>query len=425
MLSYPEYGIEIELSGEKDTTKDAVRFIVDGNRFDLSNDLRHQPRGIKSVTATLGIKKSGKTDFAAVLLPQAAPAAAVFTSSRCPSVTIIRGREVLKSGKLRGLIVNSGNANVFTPTGEKDLNEVVRVAAEEFGCSADDLLMCSTGIIGVPLPVEKFTSGIPGLSARLSENALETAAEAILTTDLGPKTVSFKHRDWVLCGMAKGAGMIEPNLATMLVYFFTDVKMSSKLLQAHLESAVAGSFNALSIDSDMSTSDAVALFSTADVPLREEDQSIFSAALRAMSIKLGRDIVSQGEGVSKIIECLVETDISADFSKKVAKLIINSPLVKTAICGGDPNWGRIVAAIGKVEGEEPFVPEAIRIWLVGELVFDRGGSVHFDLEKMRAAMKSSSCISIRVQIGEARFSARVWGSDLTEAYVRFNSDYTS
>ncbi|MFN8389599.1 MAG: bifunctional glutamate N-acetyltransferase/amino-acid acetyltransferase ArgJ [Bdellovibrionota bacterium] len=428
-ISYPELGIEIVPGPGRDTTDDTISFTADDKRYTLVNSLEHQPHGIKTASATLGIKKSGKIDFTVVALEQPAPAAGLFTRSLCPSVTILRGRKILKDGKLQALAVNSGNANVFTPNGERDVNRTAELLAEELGIAADDILICSTGVIGVPLPMEKFEQGIPGIGATLRTNNLDAAASAILTTDHGPKTVSIKIGELVICGMAKGAGMIEPNMATMLVYFFTNARLSAEDLQSSLRQAADASFQSISIDSDTSTSDAVALFSTQQIVLDSTLKAAFDAALRAMSIKLARDIVSQGEGVSKIIECSVRTGISSQFAKQTAKGIINSPLVKAAVHGADPNWGRIVAAIGKSElpsGKSSVLdPTQLTIQLMGETVYRNGEATTVDLPSVSRKMKEASLVSIAVTIEGDKFLARTWGCDLTEEYVTFNSDYTS
>lgn len=430
-ITYKNLDIEVTLGSGKDTTTDLIEFrnpVKPDQLLSIENSLLYQPPGIKTLAATLGIKKSGKIDFTVITLPQSAPAAAVLTRCMCPSYTILRNREILKEGQLQAIAVNSGNANVFTPTGDKDLNNIAQLLAKEFEIKQENVFISSTGVIGVPLPIEKFQKGIPGLKSQLKENNLDAAASAILTTDLGPKTVSFKYNDLIICGIAKGAGMIEPNLATMLVYFFTNANLSSKALQNTLIKAVDYSFNCISIDTDTSTSDSVALLSTAELELSEDELKIFDSALRAMCIKLSRDIVSQGEGVSKIIEVFVNSDLSEEFSRSTAKKIINSPLVKAAIHGADPNWGRVVMAIGKPEaGKSVKVlgEENIEIKLQGETVFSKKESLKLELPAISKKIKESKIASIEVIIGAGGYPCRAWGCDLTEEYVTFNSDYTT
>lgn len=427
-INYPTLGIEITQGAGKDSTTDKVQFEVNSKLFNIENSLKYQPQGIKTAAISLGIKKAGKIDFTTITLEKAGPAAAVLTRCMCPSYTIIRNREILKTGSLQAVVVNSGNANVFTPTGEKDLNTIAESVEKEFNINKNNIFISSTGVIGVPLPIEKFTSGIPNIKNQLKENNLDAAASAILTTDLGPKTASFKHKDLILCGIAKGAGMIEPNLATMLVYFFTNANISSKNLQEILNSAVDKSFNCMSIDSDTSTSDSVALLSTAELDLDKEELEIFKSAFTAMCVKLARDIVSQGEGVSKAVEVLVDTNQSLDFSRLTAKKIINSPLVKAAIHGADPNWGRVVMAIGKPDSgkEVKFLGEEnIEIKLQGEVVFSKGQNINLNLQKISQSIKTEKTAFIEVRIANGGYPAHAWGCDLTEEYVTFNSDYTS
>lgn len=427
-ISYPELNIEVQSAWQKDTLSDSVSFTAGGKNFLLENSLKYQPEGISTLSATLGIKKSAKPDFTVIKLDTPGPAAAVLTRSLCPSVTILRNREILKDGKLQAVVVNSGNANVYTPSGEQDVNETARLVAEEFNLAEKQILISSTGVIGVPLPMEKFRKGIPSLAKGLKHNSLELASEAILTTDLGPKTCSIKIGEMVLCGIAKGAGMIEPNLATMLVYFFTNLDLSPKELDAALREAANSSFNCLSIDSDTSTSDTVALLSTGAVPPTPELKTCFAQALRAMCVKLSRDICSQGEGVGKLIECCVRSSFPREFCLATAKLIINSPLFKSAVHGADPNWGRIVAAIGKGFSHYSGAvldPEGIKISLCGSCVYDGGRAVETDLNALHLSMKQDPIIPVEVEIGGKENLARVWGADLTEEYVKFNSEYTS
>ena len=426
MLRYPELNISITpaAGSGRGTVDDVVMFTAAGREHILENNLSHQPAGIKCLAATLGIKKSGSPDFTFVMLGESAKAAAVFTRSLCPSVTILRNRKLL-SGGFRALAVNSGNANVYTPSGEKDLSRIAELLSAEFGIPADKVLISSTGIIGVSLPMEKFEKGIPGTKSALKEGALEQTAKAILTTDFGPKTASIKSGELIVCGMAKGAGMIEPNMATLLVYIFTNAKLGASAMQKSLSSAADVSFNSISIDTDMSTSDTLAMFSTEEVPIDAEQTEIFHAAVQAICVKLARDVVSQGEGVSKLVECAVSTGISAEFAKSTAKRIINSPLVKAAAHGADPNWGRIVAAIGKGDGAEVLDPKKIRIVMQGTPVYDRGNEVNVDVSALSKQLKDSPLLNLEIDIAGKDFFARTWGCDLTEEYVTFNSDYAS
>lgn len=425
MFSYPELGIEISESSGPDTTADQLSFAdASGAKIVVENSLLHSPESIQVASTCLGIKKTDKLDFTVMLFEKEVPVAGVFTRSMTASPTVPRNKKICSSGSAQAIIVNSGNANVFTPDGEKDLEHIVDLVATEFGISSENILACSTGVIGVAMPVALFDKGIPGLKSKLGSGKLDEASKAILTTDVGPKVASVKIGDIVICGMIKGAGMIEPNMATMLGYLFTNAKLTSEQLQKALNKASAKSFNCISVDSDTSTSDTVTLMSTNEVVLK--DLEIFEQALTALCIKLARDVVSQGEGVSKIIECCVKAE-NADFAKRISKKIINSPLIKTAVHGSDPNWGRVVMAIGKPDAldHQPIDPKLISISLQGEKVFDRTKSCTADLAAISEKMRNSRRASIEVTIGEPIVTERAWGCDLTDDYIRINADYTT
>jgi glutamate N-acetyltransferase/amino-acid N-acetyltransferase len=239
---------------------------------------------------------------------------------------------------------------------------------------------------------------------------------------------SVRLGDLVVCAMAKGAGMIEPNMATMLVYFFTNADLDGRELHAVLAGAVERTFNSLTVDSDTSTSDTVAIFSTRAVPLDEARRSDFTDAVRAMSIKLARDIVSTSEGATKLIECTVRVDSSVGDARIMAKKIVNSPLVKTAVHGGDPNWGRIVMAIGKPDERlrlGKIAQGSVVIEMMGQVVFSRAQPIAVDLAALARELKAESRVSIDVRIGEGLHSATVWGCDLSRRYVDINADYTT
>jgi glutamate N-acetyltransferase / amino-acid N-acetyltransferase len=324
------------------------------------------------------------------------------------------------------LAVVNKNANVFTPHGEADTAAMAGWLSEELAVKPGDIVPSCTGVIGVALPMDKIKAAIHGVSAKLRPGALDEAARAILTTDRGPKVCSVRVGDLIVCAMAKGAGMIEPNMATMLVYFFTNADVDGRELQAILSEAVDRTFNSLTVDSDTSTSDTVAIFSTRAVPLDPALRSDFVDAVRAMSIKLARDIVAQSEGATKLIDCTVRLDSSTRDAKIMAKKIVNSPLVKTAVHGGDPNWGRIVMAIGKPDERLSIraIPrESVVIEMMGKVVFSRAEPIAIDLDALSRELKSSSRVSIEVRIGEGRHSATVWGCDLSRRYVDINAEY--
>ena len=232
--------------------------------------------------------------------------------------------------------------------------------------------------------------------------------------------------DVVLCGMAKGAGMIEPNMATMLVYLFTNADLEPRRLQEMLGSAVDRTFNSITVDSDTSTSDSVVLFSTRAAPVNREAEADLEAALRCVSLKLARDVVSQSEGATKLIECAVSVDTTARDASLIGKKIVNSPLLKSAVNGGDPNWGRIVMAIGKPDERmvlQRLSPADVTIEMMGQVVFARGEAIAMDPDALSRRIRESPRVSIAVRIGEGKHTAKVWGCDLSAKYVEINAEY--
>jgi glutamate N-acetyltransferase/amino-acid N-acetyltransferase len=425
---FEDWNAYLEVAASGDPSEDVVWFrskTVE-REVKVEPSLAHQPDGVRCAAVAAGIKYEGVLDFTVVKLDAPGSAAAVFTKSLCPSYAVLYGREVLADGRAQALAVISKNANVFTPQGEADTRAMAEWLSKEIAVEPRDIVPSCTGVIGAPLPMEKVKAAITGIGAKLRPGALGEAARAILTTDRGPKVCSVRVGDLVVCAMAKGAGMIEPNMATMLVYFFTNADVDGRALQEILGGAVDRTFNSLTVDSDTSTSDTVAMFSTRAVPLDEALRSDFVDAVRAMSIKLARDIVAQSEGATKLIECTVRLDSSAADARIMAKKIVNSPLVKTAVHGGDPNWGRIVMAIGKPDerlGIGKIARESVVIEMMGKAMFSRGQAIPIDLAALAHELKSSSRISIEVRIGEGRHTAKVWGCDLSRRYVDINADY--
>jgi glutamate N-acetyltransferase/amino-acid N-acetyltransferase len=386
----------------------------------------HHPKGFLSLAKNVGIKDA-TLDLTVIYSTVRARAAAMFTGNRFPGAPVIIGRKHVANGYVQALVINSKNANVaMGKQGLDNALETCRIVAEELGINHRDVLPFSTGVIGRPLPMEKIRAGLKGIRNELKPNNLKLAAEAIMTTDKYPKYFSCQVGPAIIAGIAKGAGMIEPNMATMLVYFFTNADVDGRGLQAILAGAVDRTFNSLTVDSDTSTSDTVAIFSTRAVPLDPPLRSDFVDAVRAMSIKLARDIVAQSEGATKLIECTVRLDSSTRDAKIMAKKIVNSPLVKTAVHGGDPNWGRIVMAIGKPDERlsiGAIARESVVIEMMNKVVFSRAQPIAIDLSALSCELKSSSRVSIDVCIGEGRHSATVWGCDLSRRYVDINAEY--
>jgi glutamate N-acetyltransferase/amino-acid N-acetyltransferase len=425
---FPDWDVFIEAASSEDPSEDAVTFPSKslGREVRVDGSLIHQPDGIRATAVAAGIKYEGVLDFTVVKLDEPGAAAGVFTRSLCPSYAVLYGREALADGRAQVLAVISKNANVFTPRGEADTREMAGWLAAELGVAAEDIVPSCTGVIGVPLPMAKVEAAVRGIGDKLRPGALDETARAILTTDRGPKVCSVRLGDLVVCAMAKGAGMIEPNMATMLVYFFTNADLDGQELRALLGDAVDRSFNALTVDSDTSTSDTVVMFSTRKAALDAALRADFVSAVRAMSVKLARDIVAQSEGATKLIECRVRVDSSVSDAKIMAKKIVNSPLVKTAVHGGDPNWGRVVMAIGKPDERltlGAIARDSVVIEMMGQVVFDRARPIAIDLPALSRQLKSSTRVAIDVCIGEGRHAATVWGCDLSHRYVDINADY--
>ncbi len=425
---FEDWNVFIEEAASADPADDVVSFQsrTTGREVRVEASLAHQPEGISCAAVAAGVKREGVLDFTVVKLPHRGPAAAVFTKSLCAAHAIAFDRRNLADGYAQLLAVVSKNANVFTPHGDEDVRTVARWLAAELDVAERDIVLSFTGVIGVPLPMSKLERAVPGLSKKLLPRRLDDAARAILTTDRGPKVCSVRMGDVVVCAMAKGAGMIEPNMATMLVYFFTNAKLEASQLHSVLVGAVDRTFNAISVDSDTSTSDTVAIFSTASAAVTADAEADFADAVRAMSVKLARDIVAQSEGATKLIECIVRVDSSERDAKTMAKKIVNSPLFKTAVHGGDPNWGRIVMAIGKPAeglGIGAIAPADVVVELMGQVVFSHGAAVGADLDALARKLKDATRVTVDVRIGAGKYAAKVWGCDLSAHYVEINAEY--
>ncbi|MTH99261.1 bifunctional glutamate N-acetyltransferase/amino-acid acetyltransferase ArgJ [Roseibium sp. RKSG952] len=393
--------------------------------------------GVRFATAQAGIKYKGRTDVLLVELAEGTTVAGVFTKSKCASAPVDWCKAQLVSGTARGLLVNSGNANAFT--GKKGAEAVALsagIAAKALGCSDKEIFLASTGVIGEPLDAGKFDAVIADLASAEQRDAWLDAARAIMTTDTFPKlataAVELDDTEVVIGGMAKGAGMIAPDMATMLSFIFTDAPVTADVLQALLSDKVDGSFNAITVDSDTSTSDSVLLFATGVAadrgvePIKSLDDprvGVLRSALDDVMTDLAHQIVRDGEGARKFVQIQVsgaETDVSA---KRIALSIANSPLVKTAVAGEDANWGRVVMAVGKAG--EPADRDRLAIWFGDVRVAVNGErDADYSEEAASAVMKQEE-IAISVELGLGKGQATVWTCDLTKEYVAINGDYRS
>jgi glutamate N-acetyltransferase/amino-acid N-acetyltransferase len=380
------------------------------------------PRGFQSCAKSIGIRDE-TLDFTVIASDVPAAAAAMFTQNRFCGAAITVGREHVANGQLQAFVINSKNANVATGEhGLANIREVVRLVAEELNISPSDVLPSSTGVIGWQLPMDKMRTGIRGIGNQMRENQLNISAQAIMTTDTRPKIRACKVGNTVLVGMAKGVGMIEPNMATMLSYFVTDAKIAPDQLKQYLKEAVDFSFNMVSIDTDTSTSDTVAMM--ANGLAGEVDQDEFRRALAAMAIGLAKDIARDGEGATKLLEVSVGNASSFSQAKRIAKSIVNSPLVKTAIFGADPNWGRVAMAIGKCSEQVDIDPEKVSIAFGDLLVYQGRALGEQNLAQLKAYLQNPE-VAIHVSLGLGDARATAWGCDLSYEYVKINGEYTT
>ncbi|MHB1673982.1 MAG: bifunctional glutamate N-acetyltransferase/amino-acid acetyltransferase ArgJ [Acidobacteriaceae bacterium] len=401
----------------------------------------HTPAGFRFGAVRAGIKPSGKPDFACADAVEGTTAAAVFTSNRLVAAPVLVGRDHLQQsgGRVRFVAVNAGNANCAT--GEQGIAAcltVCKAAAKEFGCSAEEVFPSSTGIIGVPLPAEKLVEALPQIATRLGESAAQVQqfAEAILTTDTRAKiasvAITMGDKQVHLFGVAKGAGMIAPQLvphATMLVYIFTDAKVEAPDLQKFLNDSIEPTFNCISIDGDTSTNDTVLLLASGASgvsvahSIHEPGSKAFSRALLEVCGSLARQVMEDGEGAGHVIELAIEGASSRDDAKRIARSIANSPLVKTAFAGCDPNWGRILAAAGY--SGAPIDPGRTSIWISGLPVCRNGSSAQdFDKNRVHEAMLRRT-VNVRLDLGMGHAGCDFLTCDLTAEYVRINAEYST
>ena len=387
--------------------------------------------GVRLAAAACGLKKTGAPDVLFVALDPGTTAAGVFTRSRCPSAPVDWCRRALPHGAARAVVVNAGNANAFTgQAGVKTVAATVVAAAKQVGCAWEEVFVASTGVIGQPLPEDRIAKHLPDLAKSLG-NDWAGAAEAIRTTDTFAKgatrTAAIGGTKVTITGIAKGSGMIAPDMATMLSFVFTDAAIPAPLLQRALAAAVDKSFNAITVDGDTSTSDTLMLFATGKagnpVPAGEADLADFQRALEELTGDLARQVVCDGEGAQKLITIAVKGAISDRSARRIGLAIANSPLLKTAVAGEDANWGRIVMAVGK--SGEPADRDRLGIAIGGVQVARDGMVVDgYDEAPVAAHMKTRS-IEIEVDIGIGRGRATVWTCDLTHGYISINADYRS
>jgi glutamate N-acetyltransferase/amino-acid N-acetyltransferase len=393
--------------------------------------------GVRLATAAAGIRYQGRTDVLLVVLDTGTTVAGVFTQSKCASAPVEWCRAQLKSRQARALVVNSGNANAFTgKTGRDACHFTAKLAAKAVGSVRGEILLASTGVIGEPLDARVFDGLMETLVAKAEGGGWLDAAKAIMTTDTFPKvataTAKIGNTAVTINGIAKGAGMIAPDMATMLSFVFTDAPIAAPLLQKLLNEAVVDTFNAVTVDGDTSTSDTLLAFATGAAAGRgapkiskANDPRLvgFRKAFAAVLANLAEQVARDGEGARKLVEITVEGAVSKKSARRIAMSIANSPLVKTAIAGEDANWGRVVMAVGKAG--EPADRDKLSIWFGGIRVAHKGArDPGYDEAAVSAAMKNEK-ITLKVALGLGKGRDRVLTCDLTKDYVAINGDYRS
>ena len=393
--------------------------------------------GVRLATAAAGIRYKGRTDVLLALLDKGTTVAGVFTKSKCPSAPVEWCRAKLKGGAARALVVNSGNANAFTgKTGKASTALTAQIAGKAVGCSTSEVFLASTGVIGEPLDATKFDGVLAQLAETATPDRWMDSARAIMTTDTFPKvataTVKLGKAKVTINGMAKGAGMIMPDMATMLSFIFTDAPLSAGVLQALLKAGVEDTFNALTIDGDTSTSDTLLAFATGAAAAhgapkisRASDPRLkaFTKAFQQILADLSEQVARDGEGARKLVEVVVEGATTKPSARRIAMSIANSPLVKTAIAGEDANWGRVVMAVGKAG--EPANRDKLSISFNGIRVAKSGArDPSYNEKEVSEAMKAPK-VQIKVALGLGKAKDRVLTCDLTKEYVTINGDYRS
>lgn len=378
------------------------------------------PRGYTCASTNCGLKQSAP-DLALFYSDRLAAAAAIFTRNQFPGAPVIVGRELIQRGELQAIIVNSRVSNVGTGgVGIENAHRMGRAAARELGVDEAHVLMSSTGVIGVPLPIEKVENGVVGMRAKLQPDPL-VGALGIMTTDTHPKAISIAAGNATITIVAKGAGMIEPNMATMLCYIFTDAEFDAASLDRMLRASAHVSLNMMSIDSDTSTSDTCVIL--ANGLAGKVDETVFQNALTTACVRISEIIARDGEGATKLLRAHVHGALDETEARLIAKAIINSPLIKTMAYGADPNVGRLLMAIGK-NFTATIVRENVHAWINRTQVVTGGLRADFDDAGLREELRGDP-VDIRIELGVGDGKATAYGCDLTEGYINENAAYYS
>jgi glutamate N-acetyltransferase/amino-acid N-acetyltransferase len=378
------------------------------------------PRGFRCASRNVGLKPEAR-DLTLFVSDVEATAAALFTRNHFPGAPITLGRETIRAGRLSAIIANSKVSNVATgAAGLENARRMAAAAAAELGVAADRVLVSSTGVIGVPLPIEKIERGVVGMAQDLQDDPL-VGAEGIMTTDTFPKAFSLSVGDATITWVAKGSGMIEPNMATMLAYIFTDAALDAATLDRFLREAVARSFNMLSVDTDTSTSDTCALL--ANGLAGAVNEQAFREGLIAGCIRMAETLGRDGEGAEHLVRVTVRGALDDAEARFIAKSVVNSPLVKTMVHGADPNVGRLLMAVGKCFACT-IRPDTTDAWINGHQVVRGGERMDFDDATVRTAL-STEIVDLEIALGVGAARAVAYGCDLTKGYVEENASYYS
>ena len=399
------------------------------------SDLNWQPvPGIRLAAAQAGIRYQDRHDLVLMELATGSTCAAVFTRNAFCAAPVIVAKEHLSATMPHYLLINSGNANAGTgDSGLRASRETCRLLAAASGCAMNQVLPFSTGVIGEDLPTDPFAHAMPGLLGSLDEQNWGLAAQAIMTTDTVPKLVSrtleIDGASITITGMAKGSGMIRPDMATMLAYVCTDARVPEDILGSVLKTAVKPSFNAITVDGDTSTNDACVLAASGHSGVLIDDldsarAKVFSAGVLSVCMELARAIVLDGEGATKLVEIQVEQAANEQQASQVAYTVAHSPLVKTALFASDPNWGRILAAVGRA-GVDGLQIDKVRIWLDDLLIVSHGGRDPGYTEAAGQAVMDQDSFVVRIALGRGDSSSSVLTCDLSYDYVKINAEYRS
>ena len=387
-------------------------------------------KGVRFATAKAGIKYTDRLDLMLALLSPGTSISGVFTRSSTRSASVLDCQKKIRAEASKGaaILVNSGNANAFTGIqGQDSVNRICKALSVKLHLPKSSIFTSSTGVIGEVLPDQKIINCIDRLASSLSHQSIENAAEAIMTTDTFSKgssaTVDINDKKVSISGIAKGSGMIAPDMATMLAYIFTDAKIKSEKLQELIEDITDRTFNCITVDSDTSTSDSLICAATGTSGIEVDENQLFAQALEKVMLDLCQQVVKDGEGATKFITVNITGAATDKDAHKAAMAIANSPLVKTAVAGEDPNWGRIVMAIGKSGAKAD--RDSLSIWFGTQLVAENGWVASSYNEDIAATYMRRDDLLIKVDLGVGNSFRTVWTCDLTHNYIKINSDYRS